>query len=527
MRAIDPPRDRTIAQPGLAPSAPAGEAMEALLQLGYGAVARGERARAAAILDRVARERPDQPHPCAGLARALPKVPRSRIVEQFRASLRLAPDDLRLCEAYAGFLLDGDQAEQALPVLHSWLERQPNAAAAHTMAGIALNALGRFGAALDHLQCAVSLAPGQAACWANLGMLLKTVGDFRPALNAYAEAVARDPDNPRLRVNRAVALLHAGCWPEAWTDYEYRLLLPGRHALAGLGPLLPTLSPTVSLEGRSVLVTHEEGFGDTIQFARYVPLLAQHGARVLVWVPAPLERLFAPLPGIAELLVGNLPVPPHDFHCPMLSLPRAFGATTATVPNAPYLRPAADLVAAWAGRVPRDGLRVGLAWAGQSRPWLPDFAALDRRRSAGLAALAPLAAVPGIRLVSLQTGPAAAEAAAPPARLQVDDHSTALTDFAETAALIANLDLVISVDTAVVHLAGAMGKPVFLLDRYDNCWRWLSGRADSPWYPSMTIFRQSQPGDWTEPVSRAAAALEAMALFRGAEQARVLPAGQA
>jgi len=505
--------------PAAIPFAADGSGLEALLQLGYAAAARGENARAAAILDRVAREHPGQPHPCADLARVLPKVPRARIAAQFRACRRLAPEDVRVCEAYADYLLESDQSELAVPVLETWARYQPQSAAAQTMLGIVHTELGQFDAALGHLQQAVALAPGKAAAWANLGMLLKATGALQPALDAYEQAILRDPENPRIRVNRTVALLHAGCWTEAWRDYECRLRLPGRQR-TGAGPLLPSLSHLNALDGRTVLVTHEEGFGDTIQFMRYLPLLAARGARVLLWVPEPLERLAERVDGVAEVLCGNLPVPAHDYHCPVLSLPRAFETTPATVPNRPYLSADPARAAWWAGRLPQDGLRVGLVWAGQSRPWLPGFAALDRRRSAELAAFAPLAAVPGVNFVSLQKG-AAAEAPGP-AGLRLTDPSAELTDFAETAALVANLDLVISVDTAVVHLAGAMGKPVFMLDRYDNCWRWLSGRADSPWYPGMTIFRQEVPGDWTAPMQRAAAALQAWALFRGTASLRGL-----
>jgi ADP-heptose:LPS heptosyltransferase len=164
----------------------------------------------------------------------------------------------------------------------------------------------------------------------------------------------------------------------------------------------------------------------------------------------------------------------------------------------------------WRERLPAgEALRVGLCWAGQARPWLAGFVGLDRRRSTSLATLAPLAAVPKVRFVSLQQGPAAAEARA--AGFELLDLMDDVHDFADTAAIVANLNLVISVDTSVVHLAGALGKPVFLLDRYDNCWRWLSGREDSPWYPSLRIFRQRQSGDWAPVVARVATALAAMA----------------
>lgn len=321
-------------------------------------------------------------------------------------------------------------------------------------------------------------------------------------------------------MNRTVALLQAGRWAEAWPEYEWRLRVKGAVSLP-LEFLLAAVSKVGDLTGRTVLLTHEEGFGDTLQFLRYAPLLAGLGARVLAWVPAPLVRLVRTVPGVTAVFTGDSAPPPFDFHCPFVSLPRAFETTVATVPGEPYLAADPALASIWEKRLPAAGMRVGLVWSGQARPWLPGFSTVDRRRSAGLAAFAPLAAVPGVQFVSLQKGPAQeqirqASETMVPGGMNLCDPMGMAEDFADTAAIVANLDLVVSVDTAVVHLAGAMGKPVFLVDRYDNCWRWLSGRADSPWYPAMTIFRQEKQGDWSAPMARAAAALGAMAAWRGA-----------
>jgi hypothetical protein len=277
---------------------------------------------------------------------------------------------------------------------------------------------------------------------------------------------------------------------------------------------LPGLAAAARLVGQRVLVWHEEGFGDTLQFARYLPLLSQLGAEVTASVPAPLVRLLRGMQGVAVIQADDGSPPPHDFQCPFFSLPRAFGTTTGNVPKEPYLAADPALAAAWAARLPQDGLRVGLVWAGQARPWLHRVNSVDRRRSVDLAAFAPLAAVPDVRFVSLQAGTAAAQGQDPPPGMELTDPMESVGDFADTAAIIANLDMVVSVDTSVAHLAGAMGKPVFLLDRYDNCWRWLHGRTDSPWYPTMTIFRQPKPGDWGTVMHRAAAALASPAIAR-------------
>jgi len=231
-----------------------------------------------------------------------------------------------------------------------------------------------------------------------------------------------------------------------------------------------------------------------------------------VSVPAPLLRIMRTVPGVAEVYGPDDTLPPYHDYCPFFSLPRAFETTPGTIPAPiPYLRADPVLIETWRTRLPAAGLRVGLVWAGQARPMLPGFAILDGRRSMALATLAPLVAVPGVVFISLQHGPEAAQARMPPPGMTLFDPMPEVTDFSDTAAIIANLDLVISVDTSVVHLAGAMGKPVFLLDRYDHCWRWLSGRVDSPWYPAMRIFRQTGIGEWNSVLQQATAALGSFA----------------
>jgi hypothetical protein len=470
----------------------------------------GETDRAAPMLNRVARERPDHAHPCHDVASMRPAVPRRLVTSQYRACLALSPDDSRLRRDFAGFLLDHDEASEALHVLQAASE----CAATRNLSGIALAELGRFADAIIAFEHAVAMDPVPSMGWSNLGLMLKIEGRYEAAMAAYDQAVARSPDDARIRVNRAVALLQAGRWTEAWQDYEWRLHLPGHVALPQ-ECLLPSVESLGDLHGRTVLAVHEEGFGDTLQFLRYLPLLAARGARVIAMVPTALERLAGTVEGVAEVVSSLGTPPPYDFHCPFFSLPRAFGTTVETIPQAPYLVADRGLSAAWAARLPDDGLRVGLVWAGQARPWLPGFTTLDRRRSAGLGAFAPLAGVPGLRFVSLQCGGPSVRVQVPPVGLSLFDPMDSVVDFADTAAIIDNLDVVVSVDTAVAHLAGGMGKTVFLLDRYDNCWRWLSGRSDSPWYPGLTIFRQERLGDWSAPTRRIATALGEMAASRG------------
>jgi Flp pilus assembly protein TadD len=480
----------------------------AWLLVGLSVAAMGEHARAAPILVRVAAARPDADQPCVELARLKPPLPRTLIARQFQACLRLAPSDDRLRLAYAEFLLDTGHAAEAVTILANG----PESAASHHLTGLARAELNRFPAAIDSFQRAVVLNPDAAPSWSNLGMVLKVEDRFAEAIAAHDRAVALDPRNPRFRVNRAVALLKSGDWQPAWQDYEARLDLADAPAI-DRARLLPSIRPGDGLTGLTILALHEDGFGDTLQFLRYLPLLAERGARVVACVPRSLARVMRLVPGVAEVIADARRLPAHDFVCPMFSLPRVFGTTIETVPPVPPITMDPALVQHWSGRLPNGGLRVGLVWAGQARPSLPGFGTLDRRRSAGLAVFAPLFDVAGTAFVSLQAGPAARQAW--PAGLSMADPMPDVGDFADTAAIIAGLDVVVSVDTSVVHLAGLAGKPIFLLDRYDGCWRWLSRRIDSPWYPHLTVFRQHQPGDWSGAMALMAASLEAMALFRG------------
>ncbi len=489
--------------------------VEAMLLLGLAITAGGEPERAAPVLARAAELCPDQRHPCLEVADMLEADDHPLRIRLIRAGRRLAPLDGRLRENVAEWLLDHDEPAEALAVLRD----APETPGALLLGGMALAEQGAFQDAGEQFHRLVTLVPDLAAGWSNLGMMLKVAGCFDEAVAAHDRAVALAPDVQRLRANRAVTLLQAGRWTEAWPDYESRLRRPDHRDLP-LSTLLPNLDEIDDLRGVTILATHEEGFGDTLHFMRYLPLLAERGARVVAWVPEPLTRVVGQLPGVIARPISGQP-PAHDFHCPMFSLPRAFASTPRTVPSAPYLTPYLTpdpaLVTAWAHRLPRHNFRIGIVWAGQARPWAPGFSALDRRRSARLDDFAPLACVPGVTLVNLQAGAAAG------GHPRLHDPMPQVRDFADTAAIIANLDLVVSVDTSVVHLAGAMGKRVFMLDRVDNCWRWLHGRADSPWYESLTIFRQEKPMDWSAPMERLTAAVAGLVAFNAPADAAVRP----
>ncbi len=258
-----------------------------------------------------------------------------------------------------------------------------------------------------------------------------------------------------------------------------------------------------SLEGRSLLLHAEQGFGDALQFIRYLPRVAQRGGRIILGCQPELQRLFQTIADGCQIVVRGQALPAFDLYCPLLSLPRVFGTTLASIPNLiPYLRADAGEAGKWQQRLAEhcSMVKVGLAWAGSPAH------KNDRNRSMKLARLAPLGRTPGVRFFSLQKGEAAAESKTPPG-LELVDWTQELKDFADTAGLIENLDLVIAVDTAVAHLAGAMGKPVWTLLPSNSDWRWMLEREDSPWYPTMRLFRQTSWGDWDSVVARVAEAL--------------------
>lgn len=371
---------------------------EAMRLLGLAVAAMGEDARAAPMLNQAAAGRPDADHPCADFARLRPPLPRTLVARQFRACLRLAPTEGPPRLSFAAFLLGNGQAGEAENILRVG----PDSAACHHLRGLAQAEQHRFALAAESFQRAAALNPLAAASWSNLGMMLKVEGRFADAIEAHDRAVALDEQDPRHRVNRAVALLKAGRWIEAWRDYEARLDLAGAP-LVEAGRLMPSLRPGDRLSDLTIVALHEDGFGDTLQFLRYLPLLAERGARVVAHVPPPLARLMQAVPGVAAVVTDRARVPAHDLVCPMFSLPRVFGTTVASIPPVPAVAMDPALVRHWAGRLPPGGLRVGLVWAGQARPSLPGFATLDRRRSAGLAAFQPVLDVPDVSFVSLQS----------------------------------------------------------------------------------------------------------------------------
>ena len=485
--------------------------IEALLLLALALGGQGELERAVLLLTKVGRERPNHAHPCADLAGLLRRLDRTpEAYAQFRAARDLEPADVRLAYAHAEFLLETGRPEESLAEIEAALRLRPGFPSARRLWAIALAECGRMDEALHYFRRAVVADPTNREARTNLAVALVNAGELEAGLAAYNEALFHAPDDVTLHVQRAMALLKSGRLAEGFAEFEWRVRQPGRTEPPPAARLLPNLADLDCIAGRTVFLIHDEGLGDTLQFMRYANLLVREGARVIAWVPPELARLLRGIAEFAEVLTGEAPLPDFDFHCPFIALPRAFGTTLATIPaEIPYVRADPALAASWRRRLPEPagGPRIGLVWSGSPRPANRMANLIDRRRSMPFSALAPLASVPDVEFISLQLGARAAEIGNPPPGMRLHDPMGQVQDFADTAAIVANLDALVSVDTSVAHLAGAMGKPVFLLDRHDNCWRWLTGRNDSPWYPGLRIFRQTCPGDWGQPVADVAAAL--------------------
>ncbi|OJY67391.1 MAG: hypothetical protein BGP12_14765 [Rhodospirillales bacterium 70-18] len=370
---------------------------------------------------------------------------------------------------------------------------QPDAAVARIDAAGAALALADAATALD-LLAPIPDSHQPALAWRHRAAALTLLDRPQEAIAACRRCLELDPENAEAMLGEATALLALGRYAEGWARYE------SRWRMAGDAPASPWLGQT-DPAGRTILLRAEQGFGDTLQFVRYAPLLRARGARVVLAPPPPLLRL---LDGLADQLVPlDAPPPPHDLHAPLMSLPLAFGTTLETIPAAAYLHADPALRAAWAARLgPRRGvLRVGVAWTGDPRTPLGWLRRVPPDR------LLPALAATGVELHVLHKEIDPADRAMLAGLPGVRCHAADLSDFAETAALVAELDVVVSSCTSVAHLAGGMGRKLLVLLQFSADFRWLRHRSDSPWYPTATLFRQPRPGDWDAVIAAVAGAV--------------------
>jgi tetratricopeptide (TPR) repeat protein len=418
----------------------------------------------------------------------------------FRRMRNLQPDSVEALCALGIALRRSGRAPEAIAVFRDALTIQPDSSNVHSCLGIALAETDRPDEAIAAFRRAVHLQPDNAVAVKNLGVALAEKGQFDDAIPVLEQAIRLNPDLPVAHGNLALLLLMKGDFDRGWQEYEWRsrvqltLFVPPRNFTQPRWDGRP-------LQGKTILLHAEQGFGDTIQFVRYLPMVARLGGRIVLDCPKELVRLLRQVPSVQSIIATGDPPPRFDCHCPLLSLPLAFSTNQYSIPaEIPYLTPDPAAVARWKPRIesPATTFKVGLVWAGSAKN------KLDNKRSIAFNQLFQLAA-PGVHFFSLQKG---REVQSPPPEMIFTDWTTELHDFADTAALIANLDLVIAVDTAVAHLAGAMGKPVWMMIPFVPDWRWLLNRTDSPWYPTMRLFRQKSVGDWPGVIQAVADALQ-------------------
>ncbi len=384
------------------------------------------------------------------------------------------------------------------------LSLAPSFAEAHNNLGSILHDRGESDQAIAHFRAALEAAPDFVAAYVNLGFAMQQRRELGEALRNYDRALAINPQDPEAHFNKSLVLLSQGRFLEGWQEYEWRWLSPAAPPKPDFAQPEWDGSP---LAGRSILIFAEQGYGDAIQFVRYAPLVAARGGRVIISCEPALKRVLESVAGVSRVLASGEGLPEFDVQLPLLSLPRMFATTVDTIPaQVPYVRAQDALAEKWRAAMSGGGHgpKIGLVWASQP---LHRIAPL---KSATLAAFAPLGLVADARFYSLQKGEAGKEASAPGAPMRITDLSGRIEDFADTAAFIANLDLTISVDTAVAHLAGAMGKPVWTLLPHAPDWRWHPDQDSSAWYPTMRLYKQDRPGDWTTVISRLASDLLAM-----------------
>ncbi len=422
-------------------------------------------------------------------------------IAHFQEAIALRPDYAEVYNNLGNVYQEQDNIDEAIVCYRKALELKPDFAEIHSNLGNMLQHQGEFEAAFDHFQQAIAVQPNYAGAYNNLGIALRNHGQVEAAFQAYAKAIELDPDFVEAHWNNALNYLLTGDLQAGFAEYEWRFKWSKFQQQSPPRPYPQPRWDGAPLAGKTIFLYAEQGLGDTIQFGRYISLVAERGGRVILECQPQLISLLQSLPAIQQIIPQGSPPPQFDVHAPLLSLPFIFGTTLETVPaTVPYVPapvpPFPTLPGAIAG-----SFKVGIVWSGN-----PDNP-YNRTRAVPLELLLPLAEMPGIQLYSLQKQLPPSDQPILEAHPEVLDLREQLTDFVATAALIEQLDLVISVDTAVTHLAGARAKSVWLLLPFAPDWRWLCDRSDSPWYPTLRLFRQSAYGDWTDVMEQVQQAL--------------------
>ncbi|MGI0490059.1 tetratricopeptide repeat protein [Pantanalinema rosaneae CENA516] len=419
-------------------------------------------------------------------------------IEHYHAALRLQPDNPHALINLGTTLQQQGKLTAAIARYHKAIQIQPNLPEAHSNLGSVYKEQGNLDQAIAHYQTALQLRPNHPDAYRELGDALQDRGEIAAAIALYDQAIAQFPQHVKLRGSRIRARLISGDLQQGFAEYDQWRLGMVSSPRSFAQPVWNG-SP---LNGKPILLYAEAGagFGDTMQFVRYVPLVMQRGGQVILECQPPLVRLFQNMPGVQHVIPLGEPLPDFAVQASLLSLPRIFATALATIPaTIPYLAAPTDRVEL--SPEPMGNLKVGLVWGGDPQH------SNDRQRSCPLPEFLPILQTPNVTFYSLQKGEHRHELTD---RFPIQDLSSHLHDFADTAAAIAQLGLIISVDTSVAHLAGALGKPVWILLSASPDWRWLLQRQDSPWYPNARLFRQTRYNHWTEVCQTVAVALKTL-----------------
>jgi tetratricopeptide (TPR) repeat protein len=410
--------------------------------------------------------------------------------------------------AYSNMALifyDQNKLNEALLWSDKALEFNPTSGLILSHRGAILTRLSKPEVAFKIFETAIDLSPNLAEIHSNYGLALQDSGQLEMAMNSFNKAVSLDELNPKVHFNRSLATLTLGQLEMGFAEYEWRHDIYRRSDLDR--EKIPQWDGLQPLFDKTLLIKWEQGLGDTIQFARYVTIVAGLAKEIIFEVQEPLVNIFSSLEGAARIVPSGSIGLSADFQCSLLSLPHFFGTSLKSIPaRDSYLRAEEEKIELWKGRIKHgDKLNVGIVWSGGFRRDQPEFWVANERRNIPLELMAKLIH-PDICFHSLQKGqPAESELEQylqKNPEIALINHAAELKDFSDTAALIHNLDLVISVDTSTAHLAAALGKPTWIMNRFDTCWRWLLHRTDSPWYPTVRIYRQDHAGDWDGVISK-------------------------
>jgi tetratricopeptide (TPR) repeat protein len=434
-------------------------------------------------------------------------------MQTLHEALKINPFNPNVYNNLGNALRELNLFEDALQCYNIAISQRADYAHAHNNRGLTLKDLGKIDEALQSYSRAIQLDKDYAEPHNNIGNIYSDQKKVDLALEQYNKAIEIKPKYANAHWNKSLLLLMMGQYQEGWKLYEWRWEAQAPKYKRNLSGSLWLGDENIS--GKTIFIYAEQGLGDTIQFVRYIKILKDLGARITLEVQPQLLSLLENYEGENIIQIGD-PVPEYDYYCPLLSLPLALKTKFEAIPNSiPYIQADPSKIKNWQAKLgTKTRRRIGLVWSGGFRPDQPEVWAINKRRNISLSSFESLRDIDA-DFFSLQKGKEAQEELT---KLmsegwngpKIIDHTNDLHDFSDTAALIENLDLVISVDTSTAHMAGALGKEVWILSRYDNCWRWLIDRKDSPWYPTATIFRQPEPGGWENVIKEVKSELKSL-----------------